>query len=85
MDVGQRRVAADLLDDVAGDVDALSRTSRDEQHRVAERLDHAAAAAGDQVGAGRLELLDQVGQLVLVEAVRQLGEADQVGETRPSR
>ena len=52
----------------------------DEQHRVAERLDHPAAAGGDHVGAGRLEHLDQVGQLVLVDAVGQPGEADQVGE-----
>ena len=51
-----------------------------EQHRVAERLDHPAAVAGDDVVAAPLEHLDQVADLVLVELVGQLAEADQVGE-----
>ena len=79
-EVGQPRVAPDHLHDVPRGVDPLLGRDRPEEHRVAEGLDHAAPAPRDHlVGAG-LEDLDEVADLVVVEPVGELAEADQVGE-----
>ncbi len=73
-------VGADALHQLERDLDGNGRLVGREEHGVAERLDHPAAACGDDVGAPGLERLDQRGQLVLVHPVGQRREAHQVGE-----
>ncbi len=53
---------------------------RQEQHRVAQRLDESPAVARDHIGAAALEDLHQVADLVLGEGVGELAEADEVRE-----
>ena len=62
--------------DLGGDPGVVGRV----QHLVAERLDQPSAVRGDQVGAGGLERLDQLAELLLLQPAGQPGEADQVGE-----
>ena len=77
---GIRASRPTTVDDPLGGVVGPDRVLVHEQHRVADALDHPAALAGDDVGAARLEDLDQVADPVVVELVGQRGEADDVGE-----
>ena len=86
-DVGHPGVAADDRDDAFGDLVGRDRVLVDEQHRVADRLDHPAALGGDDVGAAGLEQLDQVADPLLGQLVGQCGELHDVREPdrEPSR
>src|SRR5690606_20175526 len=57
----------------------------DEEHLVAQGLDDAAPAGGDDVGGGGLEALDHLGELHLVQFPAERGEGDQVGEAGGER
>ena len=72
---GSRLSSPDHVDDAQRDVHRRDRVLGDEQHRVAEGLDHPAAPRGDDVGAAGLEDLHQVADPVLVQLVGQRGEA----------
>ena len=78
--LGHPRVAADDADDPLGDVVGRHRVGAHEQHRVAEALDDPAPLPGDDVGAARLEDLDDVADPVAGQLVGERREADDVGE-----
>ena len=68
-----------------GDLVGGERLVGDEQHLVADVLDHPAAAGGDHVGGQALEPLHQGAEPAGLQPLREPGVGDQVGESDGER